>query len=71
MGNAYALFFLAMLFGTALALWSTLRAHAYEVVAVLRGKAVVPDRPARARYVRFRSGRRPAFRPIRFSISRL
>ena len=54
-----------------LALWATLRTHAREVLAVFRGDANLPASPARARFVRFRSGRRPAFRPIRFSISRL
>jgi hypothetical protein len=69
--NAYALFFAAVLIGTAFALWTTLRAHLRDVAAVLRGEMVLPPAPVRARTVRFRSGRRPAFPPIRLSISRL
>ena len=71
MGNAYALFFVAVLIGAALALWATLRAHAGDMAAVLRGEVAAPDVPALSRYVRFRSGRRRAFPSIRFSISRL
>jgi hypothetical protein len=71
MGNAYALFFVAVLIGAVLALWATLRAHAGDMAAVLSGHVVVQDAPSPSRFVRFRSGRRRAFPPIRFSISRL
>ena len=70
--NAYALFFLAALVGSAFALWALLRAHAHEVIAVLRREAPqVSDEPARSRYARIRLGRRPVFAPIQFSICRL
>jgi hypothetical protein len=70
--NAYALFFLAVLIGSALILLAMLRHHAQEVAAVLRGgQLAVPDAPARSPLVRLRSGRRPALPPIRFSICRL
>ncbi len=69
--NAYALFFLAVLVGSAVALWTILSTHVREVAAVLRGEVSLPPAPARARHVRFRSGRRPAFPPVRMSIIRL
>jgi hypothetical protein len=70
--NAYALFFLAALVGSALALFGLLRAHAREVAAVLRGEIPrLPDAPARPRRARIRSGRRPAFKPVTFSICRI
>jgi hypothetical protein len=70
--NAYALFFLAALAGSALALWALLRAHAREVIAVLRGPVPqLPDAHARPRRARIRSGRRPVFQPVTFSICRI
>ncbi|HEX8400853.1 MAG TPA: hypothetical protein VF628_04040 [Allosphingosinicella sp.] len=72
--NAYALFFLSVLAGCAFALWTLARAHAPEVIAVLRGRSLAMQEPkswTRSRFVRFRSGRRPAFQQVEFSICRL
>ncbi|HEX8443002.1 MAG TPA: hypothetical protein VF631_05075 [Allosphingosinicella sp.] len=70
--NAYALFFLAALAGSAVALWALLRAHGREVIAVLRGQTPhLPHTPARPRRARIRSGRRLAFAPVTFSICRI
>jgi hypothetical protein len=72
--NAFAMFFLAILTGCASALWTLLQTHAREIAAGLRGQDVGSANPlpwARLRPVRFRSGRRPAFQPVTFSICRL
>jgi hypothetical protein len=69
--NAYALFFVSVLAGSALVLWAMIRAHAREVAAVLRGDVALPQAPARSHFVRFRSGRRRAFPPVTVSICRI
>jgi hypothetical protein len=70
--KAYALFFLVVLVGSACALGALLRNHAIEVWAGLRGELPhVRDTPMRPRHFRIRSGRRPAFPPVRLSICRL
>jgi hypothetical protein len=70
--NAYALFFLSALIGSAAALNALVRAHAAEVIAVLRGKIQHHHEPAiRPRYARIRSGRRPALPQVQLRISRL
>jgi hypothetical protein len=72
--NAFALFFLSVLIGSGFALWASIRAHVSDVVAVLRGQSpfLQSAQPwTRSRLVRFRSGRRPAFPPVTFSICRL
>lgn len=70
--NAYALFFVAVLIGSTFALHALVRAHAAEMLTVLRGRqprqSFVPTRP---RYARIRSGRRPAFAPVQLNICRL
>ena len=69
--NAYALFFLAVLIGAAGMLLSMLRSHAREVAAVLRGDLDTEEAFARPRFIRLRSGRRPALPAVTFSICRL
>lgn len=70
--NAFALFFFAVLVGSAAALHALFRANIELIQAVLRGEVLAPvEQRTPPRLIRVRSGRRLAFPPVAFRICRL
>ena len=70
--NAFALFFIAVLVGSAAALHALLAKNLGLIAAALRGEALAPLQERRPpRLIRVRSGRRLAFAPVAFRICRL